>query len=44
MHFYREKTCTDVRQASYNYVWSHYNDTNLLGQGYVYTGEYREKN
>lgn len=44
IHFYREKTCTDVRQASYNYVWSHYNDTNLLGQGYVYTGEYREKN
>ena len=43
IHFYREKTCTDVRQASYNYVWSHYNDTNLLGQGYVYTGEYREK-
>lgn len=44
IHFYREKTCTDVRQASYSYVWSRYNDTSLLGQGYVYTGEYREKN
>lgn len=42
-HFYRTKTCTNVVEAKTSYVWSSYNDTNLLKDGYTYTGKTRNK-
>jgi len=41
IHFYREKSCLDVREKTSDYLWSTYNDKNLLDNGYTYTGETR---
>lgn len=43
VHFYREKSCTNVQEAKSTYVWSTYNDTNLLNNGYTYTGKTKNK-
>ena len=43
VHFMRERTCTNVRDASTRFVWSHHNDTSLLNQGFTYTGRTRNK-
>ena len=42
-HFYRTKTCTTPIEAKTEYVWSTYNDANLLNNGYTYTGKTRNK-
>ena len=38
---YRQRTRTLVKKAYTDYVWSIYNDTNLLNKGYEYTGNTR---
>lgn len=43
VHFYRDKTCTNVVEAKTTYVWSSYGDANLLNNGYSYTGKTRNK-
>ena len=40
-YHYRYRTRTLVKEAYIDYVWSIYNDTNLLNNGYSYTGNKR---
>lgn len=41
---YRQRTRSLVKKAYTDYVWSIYNDTNLLNKGYSYTGNTRIAN
>ena len=43
VRYYREKVCNNVVEAKTTYVWSSYNDTDLLKAGYTYTGKTRNK-
>lgn len=42
-NFYRDRTRTVLQKATTTYTWSTYNNQTLLSQGWVATGEYREK-